>query len=164
MSGVRELGPVDPSAVIAWVTAIPFTEWPQQHKVDEQLRPAMVNDPSWHSLALHTNGLVRAIMVEYLPIGSRDSNRMLSVVMPGHTIPSHRDEQPDAQWVTRVHVPLTTNDAVEFVSGGNKATMRVGVAYTVDTRVRHSISNRGTTPRIHFMFDVYAALGAPEVA
>lgn len=141
-------------ALQEWLLPLPLDRWPQQHRVDEQLRPAMVNDPEWYDFGSRTFAVVNELL-EKLP-GSgptQDYNRMLSCVMPGHSIDRHRDEQ-EPGWLTRVHVPLTTNPHAVTVVEGVRYHLEVGRAYTVDTRREHAVRNDGGCPRIHFMFDV----------
>lgn len=154
VESVRYLCAVDASPVTAWLSSLPLSAWPQQHRVDEQLRPAMVNDPDWYGFGARTLALVNALLEALPGTGPvEDYNRMLSCVMPGHAIPEHADAQEPA-WLTRVHVPLVSNDRALFVSGGAELHLEVGAAYLVDTRVPHAIRNDGAMPRIHFMFDV----------
>jgi aspartyl/asparaginyl beta-hydroxylase len=80
-------------------------------------------------------------------------NRMLSVVMPNHVIDPHVDAQP-LEWITRVHVPLVTNEQAVTITNNKRYHLEVGKAYLVNTRIEHAVRNDGTTPRIHFMFDV----------
>ena len=129
-----------------WIAAIPLEDWPQQSKIDQRPRPAMVNDLSWKDFGARTDALVSSLN------SGRTTNRMLSVVMPGHSIPPHADRQPP-NWLSRVHVPLFSNDDAELTIGGEIYVLEVGFAYLVDVRVEHSIANHGATPRIHFMFD-----------
>lgn len=153
-----DLGPVVPFAPVAiadlveWVQSIPFELWPQQRRVDGQLRPAMVNDGAWWGMALRTNELVADLM-RHLPLGAQPYQRMLSVVMPGHSIPPHADRQ-EPGWLARVHVPLLSNERSIFQVGGVAHVMRPGTAYLVDVTQEHAVANLGETPRIHFMFDV----------
>lgn len=149
---VEELARVDVAEVAAWARAIPFSEWPQQHRVDHQLRPAMANDPGWQGFGAQTDGLISELL-RALPPNSHAFNRMLGVVMPGHSIGVHYDAQA-SEWLTRVHVPLQTNEQAFMCVEGIDFHMEVGKAYRVDTRREHSVRNGGTTPRIHFMFDV----------
>lgn len=80
---------------------------------------------------------------------------MLSVVMPGHYIEPHRDEQPP-YWRTRIHVPIVTNEYAWIIIEGVPHRFGVGFAYEFDTRKLHSIVNNGTTPRVHLMWDCWA--------
>lgn len=150
---VARLGAVEPSAIVDWITAIPFEEWPQQTRLEDGgLRPAMVKDPAWHGFDEFARPLVDAVVAEHFN-GRAASNVMLTVVMPGHSIPPHVDEQPP-NWQCRVHVPLTTNPVSRFVVGAEHHHMEVGMAYQVNTEVEHSVANDGDTPRVHLMWDV----------
>jgi hypothetical protein len=139
--------PAEIAELVAWITAIDFAAWPQQHRLEDGLiRPAMVTDLAWHGFGKMTDALVASLT----PSGFTARQRMLSVVMPGHSIPRHADEQPDS-FRCRVHVPLTTNDRATF-NGGH---MALGFAHEIDTRVPHEVVNAGATPRIHLMFDIH---------
>lgn len=112
----------------------------------------MVNDISWHDFGAQTDALVAELM-RSMRVPMFAFNRMLSVVMPGHQIEAHCDSQ-QSDWITRVHVPLQTNDQAVMCVEGVDYRMDVGVAYRFDTRREHAVRNGGDTPRIHFMFDV----------
>jgi len=149
---VERLGVVDVSALVAWVTEIWLEDWPQQSRLEDgQIRPAMVNMFSWHDFGAVSDALVASVR-PMLPVGLVPTMRMLSVVMPGHSIPPHVDQQPPRWWV-RVHVPLTSNAASVFTVDGEAHVLHVGHAYAVNTRREHSVSNAGETPRIHLMID-----------
>lgn len=111
----------------------------------------MVTDLGWHDFGTKTDGIVHQLM-ERFP-GKVSEQRMLSVVMPGHSIEQHRDQQPP-RWLCRVHVPLISNEAAYFVVDGSPHVLQTGSAYCVDTRREHAVRNDGDIPRIHFMFDV----------
>ena len=140
---------VDVAGLVEWIGGIPWTDWPQQSL--RELKPAMVTDLGWHGFGERTDAVVAGLMTRFL--GCESHQRMLSVVMPGHTIEPHRDEQAPA-WKTRVHVPLLTNDRALFITDDDMGVMRLGHAYLVDTRVMHAVHNGGDTPRVHLMFDV----------
>jgi hypothetical protein len=144
------LAKVNVSEAVAWIRAIPFEAWPQQHRLaDGKIRPAMVSDINWRGFGNAAWPVVQAL-------GYNETNAyqlMLSVIMPGHSIEPHRDEQP-ANWLYRVHVPLLTNTKAYTKMGGKRINMKVGQAYQVNTREEHALTNGGLTPRVHFMFDV----------
>lgn len=146
---------VECGALIAWITAIPFEDWPQQHKVDSQLRPAMVSDVGWHRFGAASADAVAQLskLLDHPKI----VNRMLSVVMPGHSIDPHKDELgPD--WEYRVHLPLVSNKRSRFYVDNEVHCMRVGSAYRVNISKVHSVINGGGTPRIHLVFDCYGRM------
>ena len=148
---VEPLCDVQVGAVVEWITAIPFADWPQQRPIDDGLRPAMVKDLGWHGFGGIVWALIEDVMGNF-PM-ARSANAMLTVVMPGHRIPPHTDAQPH-NWMTRIHVPLTTNAESKFIVGGESHHMEVGQAYLVNTEAEHSVENDGKTPRIHLMWDV----------
>lgn len=149
MFTVDEVANVDAADLVQWITGIGFADWPQQSKTE--LRPAMVNDLAWHNFGAMTDGVVAELLKRFP--GCEAHERMLSVVMPGHSIDPHKDNQPP-NWVCRVHVPLTTDNRSKFVVGGIAHKMQVGKAYRVNTTVEHAVTNDGDAPRVHFMFDV----------
>ena len=135
--------------MIEWIVAIPFTEWNQQEL--NRIKPAMMHTLDWHDFGKHAQPVINSLVNKFS--WKRTDLPMLSVVLPGDDIPPHVDLQ-DPNWLFRVHIPLTTNDQAFFNVNGVDHHMKIGCAYKVNTLDRHGISNRGTTPRIHFMFDV----------
>jgi len=176
--GVRHLCAVPVWRMVEWLRSIPFEECPQQHPLgDGQLRPAMVNDLGWPGGGRGPDprpSFREAMAAVVLHVGARIEspgwsralrfeNHMLSVVMPGHSIDPHPDLMGPG-WQTRVHVPLTTNpsavmrfpnDTSRLMSAGREWNLQVGEAYLVDVSHVHEVRNGGTTPRVHFMFDVF---------
>lgn len=111
----------------------------------------MMTDLSWHGFGAKVSPLVARLQRQFL--WPRTTQHMLSVVMPGHAIPEHIDEQ-GPEWLARIHLPLTTNAASQFWVGGIAHQLRVGGVYRVNTEAPHAVTNDGAAPRIHFMFDV----------
>lgn len=143
---------LDIDDLASWIAAIPFEDWPQQRRLDDGLiRPSMVTDLAWHSFGDEVADCVDDLMRHFE--GCVAYQRMLSVVMPGHSIAPHIDEQGKS-WRCRVHVPLLTNAKSFFWVEGQPHAMECGFAYRVDTTRQHAVTNAGETPRIHFMFDV----------
>jgi hypothetical protein len=155
MTGVKVLGPVEARELVTWIAGIDFAEWPQQSFTE--LKPAMVTDLAWHGFGVVSDPIINAVMAAHCP-GLSHQQRMLSVVMPGHSIPPHRDLQPP-HWRCRIHVPLASNDRSAFWAGGVAHNLEPGMAYAVDTRIEHAVTNDGGTPRTHFMWDVMDRAG-----
>lgn len=149
---VEALADVDVRDLVAWISAISLHSWPQQSR--SVLKPAMVTDLGWHGFGAISDELVNALMALFP--GARSHSRMLSVVMPGHGIEPHRDQQSPAWWC-RVHCPLTSNESSRFIVNGAAHSMDVGRAYCVNVLAEHAVENDGATPRIHLMFDVEKA-------
>ncbi|HVS40434.1 MAG TPA: aspartyl/asparaginyl beta-hydroxylase domain-containing protein [Gemmataceae bacterium] len=73
---------------------------------------------------------------------------------PGARIREHRDPalSPDDGEV-RLHVPVTTNLAVEFVVNGEKLRLAPGEVWYVNFSLPHRVANRGATDRVHLVID-----------
>ncbi|MEA2972525.1 MAG: hypothetical protein QOG82_983 [Actinomycetota bacterium] len=73
---------------------------------------------------------------------------------PGSTIREHRDYNlgfDDGE--VRIHVPLSTGPAVEFLHDGQRVDMAAGEAWYLDLNLRHAVANWGDEPRIHLVID-----------
>lgn len=149
---VEYLADVDVRVAQEWVASINYAEWPNY--VPDAPWQGFVKDRLWHDFANVVQPIISALR-DQLP-GPQLNNLLLSAIMPGYTIPPHTDEQGE-RWLCRVHVPLVVSEDSRFEVGGEAHRMEVGKAYRVNTEVEHSVANDGTTPRIHFMFDVLEA-------
>ena len=86
---------------------------------------------------------------------------MLARMAPGGVIHPHRDQNPAAKWPHKIHVPLVTNPDVTFFVGGTSYHFGEGEAVEVNNMGRHAVQNRGSTDRIHLIFEYYD-LDQPE--
>lgn len=71
----------------------------------------------------------------------------------GAVIKPHVDREGVDFGVARFHVPIVTNDGVEFTNAGKKLRMALGECWLLDTSYSHSVRNGGTEPRIHLVLD-----------
>ena len=78
---------------------------------------------------------------------------MLARMAPGGVIHPHRDQNPAAKWPHKIHVPLQTNDGVTFYVDGNAYHLAEGEAVEVNNMGLHAVENRGSTDRIHLIFE-----------
>ena len=53
----------------------------------------------------------------------------------------------------RLHIPIITNNEVEFILDGNRVIMNEGECWYIDANFVHSVANRGTSNRIHLVID-----------
>jgi len=53
----------------------------------------------------------------------------------------------------RMHVPVQTNDDVEFYVAGERVILREGECWYVNTSLPHRVANLGQTDRIHLVID-----------
>jgi aspartyl/asparaginyl beta-hydroxylase len=76
---------------------------------------------------------------------------------PGSIIKEHKDDDLAFERGTvRLHVPITTNPHVEFLLNGSRVVMPPGSAWYLRLSDPHSVSNNGTTDRVHLVIDALA--------
>lgn len=78
----------------------------------------------------------------------------------GSTIAAHRDTSITLLYSHRVHVPIVTNDQVEFTCGDESINMQEGEVWTFDNTLRHAVYNRGDRERVHLIIDFTVPLPA----
>lgn len=147
--GVTPLTPVDATELIVWVDGISRRTWPGWSKPNDS--PALVDDPAWERLEWHTQPVVSQLLTLFP--GCRDAYRYISALHPGDYVPPHTDTLVQG-WVTRVHVPIITNEDAVFIVDEKEHHLEVGMAYQVNPQNLHAVANRGNCTRIHLMFDV----------
>lgn len=72
----------------------------------------------------------------------------------GSRIREHRDYKlafEDGE--IRVHIPIHTNDLVDFRINGRRVILREGECWYVNTSLPHSVANGGEADRIHLVID-----------
>ncbi len=85
--------------------------------------------------------------------GKVTSVRLLSLDA-GAVIKEHRDK--DLQlWdgMVRLHVPIVTNESVEFLLAGERLQMRAGECWYINADYPHSVTNKGGEARVHLVVD-----------
>lgn len=76
---------------------------------------------------------------------------------PGSVIKEHRDDDLAFEHgAVRLHVPITTNPAVEFLLNGSRVVMAPGSAWYLRLSDPHSVSNTGLADRVHLVIDALA--------
>ncbi|MEM1321112.1 MAG: aspartyl/asparaginyl beta-hydroxylase domain-containing protein [Bacteroidota bacterium] len=78
----------------------------------------------------------------------------LLCLRPGSIIKPHRDAKlgyEDRNF--RLHIPIVTNDQVEFMLDGEQLVMAPGECWYTNVNYTHSVANRGTESRVHLVID-----------
>jgi Aspartyl/Asparaginyl beta-hydroxylase len=87
-------------------------------------------------------------------LGCRINAARLLRLDPRAEIKEHRDYVIGwEEGEIRIHVPVVTDDGVEFVIGGRPVTMAAGEAWYLDVTKPHRVVNRSDSPRIHLVVD-----------
>ncbi|HNP37253.1 MAG TPA: aspartyl/asparaginyl beta-hydroxylase domain-containing protein [Woeseiaceae bacterium] len=167
----RDLGEVNAAALIDAVLEASAQDWQEetlrqeryeQHHDTESLilcfcdgwpNLRMMKGPAWDSLYPCAAPVINEILNRGYKRGGKVVRMMAAKLKPGGHIALHSDTHPSFDIGHRIHVPLQTNDQVEFIVDGLRVRMRCGHAYEIDNKRRHEVSNRGAADRIHLIFD-----------
>ena len=114
-------------------------------------------EPGWDRLADVAMPLIDSIIETCYTPGGKVLRAMAAKLKVDGRIKSHRDTLRSFHMGHRIHVPITTNDAVRFVIDGKPYRFEVGKAYELNNQKRHSVMNMGTDDRITFIFDYVPA-------
>lgn len=74
-------------------------------------------------------------------------------LLAGMSIDEHFDDHPSFAIGHRIHVPLVTNEEVDFVIASQHFNLKEGVAYEVSNLDFHYVANPSFEDRIHMIFD-----------
>ncbi len=79
--------------------------------------------------------------------------RLLNL-QPGAVIKEHKDAELNfEQGEARIHIPVMTNDAVEFYIEDERTIMNAGECWYMNFNMKHRVTNGGDTDRIHLVMD-----------
>ncbi len=109
--------------------------------------------PGWDRLAGAAAPVMDSIIARWYPPGGRIIRAMVAKLPPGARIDPHRDRHPSFGCGHRIHAPIATNTKVRFSVDGRPYNLQVGQVYEINNLKVHSVINRGSTDRIHFIFD-----------
>ena len=180
-TSIRPLGAIDIAALRAAVLAIPEEVWdaenaakPNRFEALDRTRHIVlrfvdhVNDwrashdrPSWAAWSALLLPVMQQATASYGYARAEYPRVMLARMAPGGVIKPHVDANPSAKWPHKIHVPLLTNPDVTFFVEGTSYHFAEGEAVEVNNMGRHAVQNRGTTDRIHLIFEYYD-VGQPE--
>jgi hypothetical protein len=75
---------------------------------------------------------------------------------PGSRILTHEDSGLDPEnGMARIHIPVTTNDGVEFLLNATPVAMAPGSVWYLKLSDPHSVTNGGASDRIHLVVDCW---------
>ncbi|MGL4599191.1 MAG: aspartyl/asparaginyl beta-hydroxylase domain-containing protein [Bacteroidia bacterium] len=78
----------------------------------------------------------------------------LMCLAPGSIIKPHRDRELAYRYGNfRLHIPITTDEQVEFIVDGKLLPMQIGTCWYADFDAVHEVKHQGTQERIHLVID-----------
>jgi hypothetical protein len=58
--------------------------------------------------------------------------------------------------ISRIHIPIATNESAKFLWGKSEMNLKVGRLYAVDPFIPFRLSNEGFSGRLHLVIDIDA--------
>ena len=174
-TSIRRLGQVDIAALRDAVARIPEALWDSENQAKPNRFEALdstrhivfrfvANFRDWrdsHDRALWPEWrhllepVMKAATADYGYQRGAYPRVMLARMAPGGVIHPHRDANPAAKWPHKIHVPLFTNPDVVFYVDGVEYHFAEGEAVEVNNMGVHAVANRGSSDRIHLIFEYY---------
>jgi len=174
-TSVRRLGTVDIRELKRAVLTLPERVWEQQDATKPNRFKALdrtrhiifrfVSDlsdwrrsydgPLWAEWRRHLEPVLATATASYGYARGAFPRVMLARMAPGGTIHPHRDRNPAARWPHKIHIPIQTNEDVTFYVDGTGYHFPEGDVVEVNNMGRHAVANRGSTDRIHLIFEYY---------
>lgn len=118
-------------------------------------RVPLYSDPTRSDFA-DTEPMSRCSYLPYFLAGLEcpvESVRFLKLA-PGAVIREHRDlGLCFEEGAIRLHIPVHTNDEVEFVVDGEPLILAAGECWYVNFDLKHRVANRGQSDRVHLVID-----------
>ena len=114
-------------------------------------------EAGWHRLAEVAMPLIDHIIDTYYTPGGTLLRAMAAKLKAGGRISPHVDALESFHMGHRIHVPITTNNAVRFMIEGKPYRFDVGKAYELNNQKMHSVMNMSKEDRISFIFDYVPA-------
>jgi hypothetical protein len=169
---VRRLGPVDYGPLKAAVTAIHPEAW-----LEDKLRQDVFADvhyqtqsiillfcdgwptikvtprKGWDYFSEQAGPIIETIVETYYPPGGFVLRAMVAKLVAGGVIAPHKDIHASFAVAHRIHVPLVTNDLVDFTIDDEAFHLQEGIAYEISNLDTHGVANRSAEDRVHFIFD-----------
>jgi hypothetical protein len=119
-------------------------------------RPLQSADVETHGgfplLAIELEPIVQRVL-SHFPAGGVVTRVQLARMQSGAVIRPHVDQSLMLVASHRVHLPLSTNEDVEFYIGAEPYHMDVGNVYELNNRLQHSVANNGQVSRVHLIVD-----------
>jgi hypothetical protein len=174
---LKTLGRVDSQALVDAVLSLPGEAWQanQQRQQDYDVHRrtesivliftdgegwpdiSITREAGWEGLSAVALPLMTDIIRQHYPPGGTIIRAMAAKLLPGEVIKPHRDSHPSFHFGHRIHVPIKTNRRVRFMIAGRPYQLKVGEAYEINNQKTHSVMNKGSEPRINFIFDYVPA-------
>ena len=121
-----------------------FSGWPEVR---------VTHASGWQEFGNLVMPIMQEIVARNYPPGGLVLRVVLARLLPNCRIETHYDRHPSFSVAHRIHVPLLTNPDVEFMVGAERIPPLAHHAFELNNMMPHSVVNKGTTARVHLIFD-----------
>lgn len=121
-------------------------------------------EAGWDLLAATAVPLMHQIIADHYPEGGTIVRAVAAKLVAGGVIKPHRDTHPSFHFGHRIHIPISTNARVRFNLDGRPYRFALGHVYEINNQLQHSVSNKGDSDRITFIFDYIPPAKLQEMA
>lgn len=180
---IRDLGPVDPSAILERLARLSERAWMREDErkenkffcfhhtrhivhrfIPQNADPRQAYDtPAWGLWRDLLEPVMQDLSAQYGYAETRFPKAMFAKLLAGHDIDRHVDGAGSNLTTHKIHVPLVTNPDAFFAVGDEEFHLDFGRAYEVNNIRPHAARNGGTEDRVHFIFELFDA-AQPEAA
>jgi hypothetical protein len=170
---IRELGNIDISKIRTLVHSLGDKLWQLETKgrenefdcfhhtehivfrfPDQTTKRTQIHDnPSWQIWKPYLMPLMEQAVKPYGYKNGAFKAVMLAKLKAGYGIDKHRDGLPEYYYLHKIHIPILTNDKVDFYIKPDTYQLEEGKAYEVNNIVPHAVMNNGNEDRIHLIFE-----------
>lgn len=170
---IRELGQVDISKLKDWVGKLSEAVWLKETRTRENdfacfhhtqhiifrfpddLRDRTIvhDNPIWKIWKPVLKPILTKAVEAYGYQKGHIKAVMLAKLKAGYGIDAHTDGSPSYYFLHKIHIPIQTNEKVDFYIKPNHYHLKEGIAYEVNNIAPHSVTNAGETDRIHLIFE-----------
>jgi quercetin dioxygenase-like cupin family protein len=170
---LRDLGEVPADDLREAVLGLDDAAWADQqyrqetyevHRQTESLVMVFTDGSGWPEIEVRKESgwdwlmetavpVMHHIIQQHYAPGGVIIRAMAARMAPGAVIRPHRDSHPSFHASHRIHIPLVTNPRVRFTIDGRPYLFEVGKAYEINNQLTHSVMNKGSDHRVHFIFD-----------
>ena len=120
-------------------------------------RMTVHDNPSWQIWKPYLLPVIEQAVKPYQYPNGELKAVMLAKLKAGYSIDMHVDGAPQYYFLHKIHIPIQTNDHVNFHIKPNDYQLKEGVAYEVNNLLPHFVANPSDEDRIHLIFEYHNA-------
>jgi len=168
---IFELHNVDISNILTFTHELSKDEWDfwnLRQKINEvhqntktyPLRWAQqINKNTYQVLIKNKNSIINQILLPEVSklekLYSGICVNILFVKLLPHTIIcTHRDVSDLLKNTHRIHLPIITNENIDFYIHDKKYNLKEGILYEINNTLEHSVENNSSFDRVHLILDI----------